>query len=173
MAFIDKIMAWLGKVLGWDTTPTIQFNPSAPNTMPPDPTPPVPSVDTLLPWDTTGSLSHANWHNVRVLCDLEGLSYEMKEELCGTVWGESDFNTHAKCENHKTLSDGTVIVASVDNGISQWNSYWHAKEITPDEAVNDPEKAVRLMCKYFLAGEADQWIAHRSGRYQQFMGRQL
>ncbi len=129
--------------------------------------------DELLPWDTSHSLTHENFHNVRVLCDLEGLSPELKEELCATVWGESDFNTHAKCENYKLRSDGTRVLASTDHGISQWNDYWHKSEITPDEAVNDPEKAVRLMCKYFLKGEADQWVAHKTGRFKQFLGKKL
>lgn len=126
-------------------------------------------VDTLLPWNTIQSLSHANWHNVRVLCDLEGLTREMKEELCATVWGESEFNTHARLEN----KDKTGKVWSVDNGICQWNSYWHATEITPQEAIYNPEKAVRLMCKYFLKGQADQWVAHKTGAYKTHLGKML
>lgn len=132
-----------------------------------------PGPDILVPWDTTGSLSHANFHNVRVLCDLEGLSYEMKNELCATVWGESEFNTHALCENHARTPSGVAYIASVDNGICQWNTHYHGAEITPDQAVNDPEMAVRLMCKYFLSGRADQWVAHSTDRYLQFMGKSL
>lgn len=126
-------------------------------------------VDTLLPWNTTSSLSHENWHNVRVLADLEGLSHQLKEELCATVWGESDFDTHARLENKDKLGR----VWSTDAGICQWNSYWHGKEITTAEAFNNPEKAVRLMCKYFLAGQADQWVAHSSGAFKAHLNKTL
>lgn len=128
-----------------------------------------PNIDTLLPWNTISSLSHENWHNVRVLCDLEGLTSTMKEELCATVWGESEFNTHARLDN----KDKNGRVWSIDAGICQWNSYWHSKEISTEEAFNDPEKAVRLMCKYFLNGQASDWVAYKSGRYLQFVGRKL
>lgn len=162
-----------------------QEPPSAPIT--PNPIPMNP--DTLLPWNTTNSLSHENWHNVRVLCDLEGLSHEQKEELCATVWGESEFNTHAKCTNYayRTEHDaeGNVVldanhqpvvikyVASVDNGIAQWNTHYHGSEITPDQAVNNPEMSIRLMCSYWKRGQSNQWVAHSTGRYKQFLGRTL
>lgn len=177
-------MNWLKTLLNWfhmepmpveSTQPTTQapvppvvpLIPIDPHTMPTDP------IDTLLPWNTTSSLSHENYHNVRVLCDLEGLSFDMKNRLTATVWGESEFNTHALCVNHKTLLDGTVIVASEDNGIAQWNTHYHGTEITPDQAVNNPEMAIRLMCKYFLNGQEKQWVARSSGRYLQFMGKTL
>lgn len=150
--------------------------PVAPKTPPtnlpitkPNKVPMPPNIDTLLPWNTTTSLSHENWHNVRVICDLEGLSHEQKEELCATVWGESEFNTHARLDN----KDKQGRVWSSDLGICQWNTYWHSKEITPEESIDNPEKAVRLMCQYFLAGNADDWVAHKSGRYLQFMGKTL
>lgn len=125
--------------------------------------------DTLLPWIFGKSLTHNNWHNVRVICDIMGLSPQMKEELCATVWGESEFNTNARLDN----KDKAGRVWSSDLGICQWNTYWHGKEITSDESVNDPEKAVRLMCKYFLNGQADAWVAHSSGRYKKFLNKKL
>lgn len=133
--------------------------------------PPVPNPDVLLPWIFGKSLTHNNWHNVRVICDLEKLSYEEKEELCATVWGESEFNTEAKLNN----KDKSGKIWSTDWGICQWNDYWHGKEISPSDAVDDPEMAVRLMCSYWKRGESakEQWIAYKSGRYKQFMYKKL
>ena len=131
--------------------------------------PATPSVDTLLPWDTTTSLSHANYHNVRVICDLEGLSLEQKDILTSCVWVESEFNVHAKMEN----KDKVGRVWSTDNGICQWNDYFHGTEITPDQAVNDPEMAVRLMCSYWKAGKENQWVSFTSGAYKAYLGHVL
>jgi len=127
-----------------------------------------PSVDTLLPWNTTTSLSHENYHNVRVICDLEGLTPEQKDILTACVWVESEFNTHAKLENMK---NGQVW--STDNGICQWNTYFHGSEITPDQAINDPEFAVRLMCSYWKAGKETQWVSFTSGEYKAHLGKTL
>lgn len=110
-------------------------------------------------------------HNVRALCDLEGLSYDQKESLTATVCGESEFKIHAKRQNFAFHADGTRYLASTDNGICQWNDFYHGKEITPDEAENNPEKAVRLMCKYWKLGRMNQWVAYSSGRYKQFLGK--
>ena len=131
--------------------------------------PATPSVDTLLPWDTTTSLSHANYHNVRVICDLEGLSLEQKDILTSCVWVESEFNVHAKMENKDKLGR----IWSVDNGICQWNTYFHGTEITPDQAVNDPEMAVRLMCSYWKAGKENQWVSFTSNAYKAHLGHVL
>lgn len=145
--------------------------PVMPEETTPDPVPT--SIDTLLPWNTTKSLSHENWHNVRVLCDLEGLSPELKEELCATVWGESEFNVNAHNYNYAFNSAGAKYLSSTDFGICQWNDWFHGKEISPTDAIGNPEKAVRLMCQYFLEGRQDQWCAHSSGRYKQFLGKTL
>lgn len=123
----------------------------------------------LLPWVFGKSLTHENWKNVRIIADQEGLPYWMKEELCATIWGESEFNTAARLDN----KDKSGRVWSTDWGICQFNSYWWGDRITPEDAVNDPEKAVRLMCKAFLAGQADQWVAHKSGAYKKYLGRKL
>ena len=54
-----------------------------------------PNPDVLLPWDTHGNIRH----NVRALCDLEGLTFAQKNELCATVACESNFDLNAKNEN--------------------------------------------------------------------------
>jgi len=148
------------------SAPSPAPEPPAPKTVPVT----VPESE-LLPWVYGKRLAHNNWKNVRIICDQEGLTHQEKEELCATVWGESAFNTNARLDNR----DVSGAVWSTDWGICQWNDYWHGKEISSYDAVHDPEKAVRLMCKYWKRGLASkkQWVAFSSGRYAQFMGRTL
>ncbi len=103
-------------------------------------------------------------HSVRLIADEEGLNVEQKNTMCGTIGGESGW--HIDAVNRNTIGG---VVTSVDNGICQWNDKYHAKEITPDEALHDPEKAVRLMCAYWRRGQRDIWIAYKNGRYLKFM----
>ena len=188
--FID--LFW--RIIRWSTSPPPIPAPvpvPTPAPLPPPSQPPTPmNPDTMLTWDMVNPLTHANWHNVRVICDLLGLDkiqskyglYTLKEELCATVWGESDFLAHAIRHNYAfhTVTDPTTheqsqerYIASTDNGICQWNDFYHGKEITPDEAQNDPEKAVRLMAQYFLAGRQNQWVAHLNGSYKAHIGKTL
>lgn len=169
----------LGKALKWDELdPEITYSvgPSAPPTSPvAHPLPvPAPSMtptdpDALLPWIFGKSLTHNNWHNVRALCDLEGLSHAQKETLTACVWVESEFNTNARLDNR----DKTGRVWSTDLGICQWNTYFHGKEITPTQSVEDPELAVRLMCKYWKDGRQSQWVSYTSGAYRAHLGKTL
>lgn len=111
-----------------------------------------------------------NKHNVRVICDEEGLTFEQKETLCATVHGESGFDTTVTNKNYAfSKLTGKKYLASTDYGICQWNDYWHGKEITPYEAIHDPEKAIRLMCAYWKRGQMNQWVAYSSGRYKHFL----
>lgn len=128
---------------------------------PPVVVPPVPSQpEPTYLWDTDLHIRHT----VRVLCDEEGLNLEQKDTLFATVWEESQFKLNAKREN---FMDGSVW--STDWGICQWNDYFHHKEITPYEAVHDPEKAVRLMCEYWKRNQRNQWSAYKSGAYRKHL----
>lgn len=127
-------------------------------------TPPTPNPDALLPdW----SIIPAAHHNVRALCDLEGLTYQQKQVLTACVYVESGFNINAIHRNKGT--DGKVW--STDYGICQWNDVFHGSEITPDEALHNPEKAVRLMCQYWKAGKMSQWVSYSGGYYKQYLGK--
>ncbi len=122
-----------------------------------------PSVIKPLPkyiWSTPPDARHS----VRLIADEEGLDVEQKNTMCATIGGESGWHIDAINQNTK---DGKVT--SVDYGICQWNNYYHGKEISPTDALNDPEKAVRLMCAYWKRGERDTWIAYKNGRYLKFM----
>lgn len=134
---------------------------SPPNVVPePEPVAPPPAPP-KFDWSTP----LAARHSVRVICDEEGLTVEEKNTLCATIGGESGWRTQAI--NHNRV-DGTIV--STDFGICQWNDYYHGKEISPTEAMNNPEKAVRLMCHYWKKGETYRrwWIAYKNGRYKQF-----
>ncbi len=103
-------------------------------------------------------------HSVRLICDEEGLTVEQKNTMTATIGGESGWDVNAV---NKNMKDGKVT--SVDYGICQWNNYWHGKEISPEEAIGNPEKAVRLMCAYWKRGQRDLWIAYKNGRYLKFL----
>ena len=174
---LDKIM------LENNIPPTTDFNnpPEAPQPQI-SPVPDQPAPISSLDWSTPLN----SRHSVRVICDDEGLSVADKNDLCATVDAESGFKTTAVCLN---LSNGTAIstdmagkdteianaktrgltVSSTDFGICQWNDYYHGKEITPDEAVNNPEMAVRLMCQYWKRGQQSQWVGFSSGNYKQYL----
>jgi len=123
--------------------------------------------DTLLPdW----SIPAAAHHNVRVLCDLEGLTYQQKEVLTACVMVESGFKIDAMHQNY-VIENGERVLGSTDYGICQWNDKFHGAEITPDQALHNPEMAVRLMCKYWLAGKMNQWCSYASGAYKQYLGK--
>lgn len=113
------------------------------------------------------SLPLAAHHNVRVICDQEGLTWEQKQTLTACVMVESGFHIDA-VQYNKGL-DGKVL--STDYGICQWNDYYHGKEITPDEALHNPDKAVRLMCRYWKKGLMSQWVSYSTGMYKKWLGK--
>lgn len=128
-------------------------------------TPPVVPPEGTLLWDTP---QHA-FHSTRVLCDELGLNYDQRDELCATIYGESEFDNRAVCKNRNTQGE----VTSIDVGICQWNSYWHCGDgktfPSTDYVVANPEKAVRKMIAFYKNGQINLWVAHKSGRYAQFL----
>lgn len=112
-------------------------------------------------WDTKENIRHS----VRVICDEEGLTLNQKNTMCATIQAESGFNLKAKNLNKNKQG----VVTSTDWGLCQWNDRYHGKEITADEALNNPEKAVRLMCSYWKRGQMDLWVAHANGSYTKYL----
>jgi hypothetical protein len=118
------------------------------------------NVDTLVPWTGTENCRH----NVRVLCDLEGLTEQQKDDLSATVHCESNYNpacVHPNIVNGKT--------ASTDYGICQINDYWHIGEgkdfPSSDYVLQNPDACVRWMCQQWKAGNANAWVCHLKGLY--------
>lgn len=109
------------------------------------------------------STPEAARHSLRLICDEEGLTPAQKNLMSQVVNCESGFHTKAV---HPNLYDGKL--ASTDRGICQWNDKYHSSEITSDEAFNNPEKCVRLMCTYVKRGQIKDWVCYTSGLYQKY-----
>lgn len=85
------------------------------------------------------------------VCDEEGLFPSMKRELQATICGESGWNQWAENKN----ANGTG-----DFGIAQLNTATYLKDnnMTPQEALDNPEKCLHIMAKAFKAGRKGNWF---------------
>ena len=144
-AFLLSFLDWTKKEQAKQTMPSAQ--------PPPEPT--------ELKWDTRENARHS----VRVICDQEGLSPGQKNLMSSVIHCESGYDVNCV---HPNKSPTTGKVMSTDYGICQWNDYYHGKEISPDEALHNPEKAVRLMCHYVLMGRINQWVCFSKSLYRQY-----
>lgn len=153
-----RFLEYFGRGANQDApTPPILPQDASNTPTPPVPTPAPITPTTALLWDTPENVRHS----VRVICDQEGLTPQQKNDLTRTLHCESGFHTNAI---HPNLN-GNGKVMSTDYGLCQWNDYYHGKEITPDEALHNPEKAVRLMCQYVKRGQLKLWVCYSSGLY--------
>jgi hypothetical protein len=122
--------------------------------------------DVLAPdWSTPEHVKH----NVRVLCDLAGMSVTDKNILCAVVEGESGFYNTAI--NHNKNSKGEIT--STDWGICQINDRYHIGQGNDFPSVqyvlDNPEKVVDWMIKMYQTGHINWWCAYDNGRYKQFL----
>lgn len=162
--------AWANATyLTFPTMPTITLSSTTPPAPPPAPAPAATSTPVTSPTLLWGTPADAE-HSVRVICDQEGLTVEQKNTMDATIHAESGYDTHVTHENYAIgILTGKKYLASTDYGICQWNDKYHGKEISPGDAINNPEKAVRLMCQYWKRGQRDIWVAYSSGRYKQYL----
>lgn len=190
---IEAIMVWLTRFFGWEEAPADPLEaPKLPSESVPLPitisTTNVPEpvkievmensyLTTILPWTSVTN----NKHNVRVICDQEGLTLEQKNTLCATVGGESGWQSYylsgpkkgqpVKLDN----KDEAGNVWSTDYGICQVNThFWigQGKEFPSVQYVLDnPEACIRWMAKLWKKGETyrNWWIAYKSGLYKQYL----
>jgi len=104
--------------------------------------------------------------SVELICDEEKLSPADKKLICAVIQAESGFKTNAIRQN-------TDKRKSKDYGICQYNSYWYIGKGKPiasiDEALNNPEKCVRVMLKQFKAGRLKDWVAYSGGAYKRWL----
>ena len=98
--------------------------------------------------------------SIRMIADQEGLTPEQKNTMSQVLHCESNYRTDII---HPNIVGGKTM--STDFGVCQWNDYYHGKEITPDEALHNPEKAVRLMCQYVKRGQIGQWVCYSKKLY--------
>jgi len=181
---------------GYKTSPQAQN--SAPSAAVPPQTPqspppaPQPNPDALQsPWSDP-VIAH---HNVRALCDLEGITgteqingthWLKKDILTACVYQESQFRINAKHENtvmedtgEKDANAKPILVrkvASTDWGIVQINDYWHigpGKDFpSVDYVLSNSELDVRYMCRYYKEhGHLNAWCSYSTGAFKQHLGK--
>lgn len=148
----------------------------------------VENPDTLLPWNTIEN-SH---HNVRVLCDLAGLSlvpnvpirladgsikmYTPKDIIAACIEVESNFQSYyltgenaGKPVEHQNIVNG--VVASTDWGIVQCNDYYHIGEgkdfASVEYVLDNPIACVNWMIGKYKIGQITEWVSYTSGEYRQ------
>ena len=118
--------------------------------------------DVLVAWDTKENCRH----NVRVICDLEGMTEQQKDDISKTIHCESDYNPNCV---HPNYVNGQI--SSTDFGIAQVNSFWHigpAKDFpSPEYVIANPEECVRWMCKNWKTG-ANMWVCHLRGLFEHY-----
>ncbi len=124
------------------------------------PTPVIEAPSAKYDWSTP----EAARHSCRLIADEEGLSVGQKNVMSQVIHCESGYKTKVIHENKNQHN----VVTSTDYGIAQWNDYFHGKEISPEEALNNPEMAVRLMCHYVKAGRISQWSCYQLGLYHNY-----
>lgn len=160
-------------------TPPVAVNPAPQQTI----TPVVPSdtIDTLLPWDGPKN----NRHNIRVLCDLSGLSlvpsiavklpngttklFTAKDIITACIFQESEFMNYFKDGTPVTHDNGS----SKDWGIVQINDKYHigpGKDFpSSDYVMAHPEKAVQFMIDMYKAGKLGMWVSYSSSDFTQWL----
>lgn len=132
----------------------------------------IPNPDTLTSDWTT---QKGTYHNVRVLCDLAGLTLEEKNTLCACIYQESTFYNYLPDGNavkHANLN-GDGSVASTDWGLCQINDYYHIG-ITKDfpsvaYVLANPEAVVKWMIGMYQDGLLSQWDSYLHGSYRQWL----
>src|SRR3990167_1581537 len=107
-------------------------------------------------------------HSVRVLCDELGLTVAEKNLICQVIQCESGFRTDAKNEN----KDKNGKILSTDWGICQMNDHWYIGKNRPiatiREAIENPEKCVRIMIKRYKEGGLRDWVCYLKGMYKNY-----
>lgn len=106
----------------------------------------------------------------RRVCKEVGLTTEMTRHLMATIHGESGWNPKARGRNYDKK---TKKLLSTDWGLCQLNDKWYVGpkcEIkTPEEAIANPEKCVRVMAKAWKKGRAVDWRAYKYKSYLSFI----
>lgn len=116
-------------------------------------------------WDTKENIRHS----IRVICDEEKLSFELKNILTACVQQESNFNPNAIGTNRNKAG----VITSRDWGLCQVNDYYHigqGKDFpTTEYVLSHPEECVRWMARLFKAGKANLWASYTSGAYKKYL----
>lgn len=149
------------------TPPQASVSPVAPSIpITPPSMPPVNPDNIQYPWDTP---AHC-YHNVRVLCDQQGLTVDEKNRICACIYQESQFLNSAKCLNKNSAG----VVTSIDWGLCQINDYYHiAPHGSPfpskEYVLENPGAVVHWMITMYQHGGLKQWVSYSSGAYEQWL----
>lgn len=115
------------------------------------------------------------YHNVRVLCDLAGLSVDEKNTLCACIYQESEFYNYlpsGQPTKHENLF-ASGAVASTDWGVCQINDYYHigvSKDFASVQYVlQNPMMVVNWMIGMYKDGLLSQWNSYKTGAYRQWL----
>lgn len=158
----QRLVPLLQQVLGITKSQSTMPNPQG-NPIPNNP-------DILVPWINAKG-SENNRHNVRVLCDIAGLTLHQKNIITACIEQESDFSPTVEGSQN---TDGTH-----DWGICQFNDgqihgtpLWigpNAAFSSTDEVKSNPKKCVDLMISTAKAGHLNWWMSYSTKAYLKFM----
>lgn len=157
--------------------------------MPPEPQPQPPVVPPVQPKpdpdyiNTDWKNTIAAHHNVRAICDLEGISgFQLvdghprlkKDILTACVYQESNFRVDAMHKNTNGTTDWGICQyndGKSKNGTPFWIGPGAALE-SVHEVLTNPEKCLRVMCRYYKAtGHLNPWVSYNSGAYKKYLGK--
>jgi len=180
--WIENIMRLLAALLKWDMqqeplTPEVPSEPDTPAPIAPAPEAvpapvekPSDYLTTIVPWTS----KKANFHNVRVICDQEGLTLVQKNTLCACVYQESRFLTNPTPNKNRDPETGEVW--STDYGIVQVNDHYNIGPGMPFPSVqyvlDNPEACVRWMAKHLKRTSGlSLWASWTSGVYREWLAK--
>ena len=99
-------------------------------------------------------LEKLEWEEIaRNIAGTHGIDEDI---FAAVLYCESGMNPKAVNRN----KNGTT-----DYGICQFNDYWYGSIISPDEALNQPVKALNIMAKMWKKGRQKDWICYRNKKY--------
>lgn len=138
--------------------------------------PTIPSPDSIVyDWDTQKHY----FHNVRVLCDLAGLTLLQKNIVCACIYVESQFRDYKSngtpVQNWNKNEDGSIW--STDWGLVQINDWPKFKHIgvgcmfsSVEDVLTHPERSSQYMINTMKeTGELQPWASYTSGVYKQHL----
>ena len=110
-------------------------------------------------------------HSVRILCDENGLSLAEKNLICAVIKAESDFDINAIHHNNGGTTDYSICQFN-DGKNKKGIPYWIGEGAdfeSPQEVMQNPEKAVRIMIREFKKGNINYWNAFSNKSYLKYL----
>jgi len=169
---IERFMAFLSRILGWQTEavkpPVLEENPQIEEVPTPAPIEPVkPVYEPVEPPKLDFSTPKAAYHSTRVICDEVGLTLKQKNILCACVFQESRFDNRAVGKNKNSTDWGLVQV----NDTKGWHIGPGLRFPSVQYVLDHPGECVRWMAQvYKTTGALTPWASFTSGAFRQWLG---